>query len=230
MNELVPFGNMESDYFFDLFMDSHKNSLETLKVDRMEDFDFTTYLKDCKNLKKLSIGDGTKISSKSFLPNVESLEIEYQRMKFIKATPNIRELKINSTFDDPRDDILKWNLLEKCKFLEKLEVEDLPMDDFPIVPTLKSLTLHQMLHIDSEIFSRNPQIEELTFVLCYELTRRKSKVLKIIVGYLKNLRKLTIVDAAKIDPSAIKYVKTMCPKLKSFRIYSDLERDYVSVY
>lgn len=202
-NEMVPFGNLNSDLFFDMFMEAQKNSLEVLKVDRMDYFDFTNYLKDCHNLHHLSIGKGTKISSKLNLPNVKSLEIEYQRMNFLRAVPNIQELKINSTYDDPHSDIIKWGLFEKLKFLERLEIVDLPMDDFPIVPNLRSLTLHQMLHVDSEIFSRNPQIEELTFVLCYEITRRKSKVLKIIVGYLKKLRRLTIIDGTKVDPSAI---------------------------
>lgn len=230
MNELIPYGNMSSDVFFDTFMDAHKETLEVLKVDRLEDFEFTNYLQDCKSLRQLSVGEGTIISSKQSLPTVTSLELEYQRMNLLRATPNIRELKLNSHFDDPHADFLKWHLLSRCPLLERLEVEDLPMDDFPIVPSLKSLKLTQMLHIDSEVFSRNPQIEELTFVMCHELGRRKSKVLKIIVGYLNELKSLTIVSSTKIDPSAINYVKTKCTKLKQFRVYGDVERDFVRIY
>jgi hypothetical protein len=229
-NELIPCGNISTELFFDLFMEAHKETLEVLHVDHLEDFDFTNYLKDCKALRELSIGDGTKISSKQSLPGVTSLEIEYQRMHFLRAVPNLRELKINSNFENPHADILKWNALAKCPLLERLEVQDLPMDDFPIIPSLKALKLDSVLHLDSEIFSRNPQIEELTFVFCCELSSRKSKVLKIIVGYLSELKRLTIVSGLRIDPSAIKYVKAKCSKLEQFRIYRDVDCEIVENY
>lgn len=228
-NELIPCGNISTEIFFESFMEAHRETLEVLKVDRLEDFDFTNYLQQCHSLRHLEIGDGTKISSKQSLELV-SLEIEYQRMYFLRATPNLCELKLNSHFDDPHSDILKWNLLLRCPKLERLEVEDLPMDDFPIVPSLKSLKLIQMLHIDSEVFSRNPQINELTFVMCHELERRKSKVLKIIVGYLSELKSLTIISNSNIDISAIKYVKAKCLKLERFKIYGDANCETVKIY
>lgn len=229
-NELIPCGNISTELFFELFMETHKETLEVLRVDRLEDFDFTNYLKDCKKLRELSIGEGTKISSKQALPGVTSLEIEYQRMYFLRAVPNLRELKINSSYDNPHEDILKWNMLARCPLLERLEVQDMDLDDFPIIPSLKALKLDSILHLESEIFSRNPQLEELTFVFCSELSRRKSKVLKIIVGYLSELRSLTIVSGFKIDPSAIKYVKAKCTKLKQFIVYRDVDCDVVEIY
>lgn len=228
-NELIPYGNSSSDVFFESFMDHHKETLETLTVDRMEDFDFTNYLKDCRNLKNLSIGDGVIASSKLLLPSVSYLEVEQPRMNFIRTTPNIKELRLSSRRGEQAD-LIKWYLLARCQFLEKLEVFDLPMDDFPIIPSLKSLKLDSILHIDSEVFSRNPQIEELSFVNCHELSRRNSKVLKIIVGYLRHLRKLSIVTECKIHPSAIKYVKAKCHMLKIFRIYRNYEMDVVEIY
>lgn len=189
----------------------------------LQDFDFTAFVSSCHRLKKLSVGIDMKISSKVTVPSVQFLQTEHVRMNLIQAFPNVKEVTLLNSWYVRDDDIVKWSLLKTCEFLERLYVEDVPLDDFPTLPKLKALKLVGYVTIKSEVFKRNPQIEELTFVDCRDMSARKSKVLKIIIDYMQKLKSLKIVSSLKIEQSAIEYVKQKCADLKYFNVYKTLD-------
>jgi hypothetical protein len=203
--------------FFELFMLQHKDSLIEFEADRLRDFDFTDYIKACRNLQKIAIYSDMRISSKNPLPNVQIVEIESSRMSLLKCFHNLIELKVQTCDCD----IVKWNLLNNCPQLQRLEIEDVSLDDFPFLPSLKYLKLSYFPSIDSEIFHRNRQLNEIVFVKCKDIWARKSKVLKIIIDYIHDLRSLTIVTEHKVDSSAISYVKKKCSNLVYFNLFKD---------
>ncbi|KAG5668729.1 hypothetical protein PVAND_016656 [Polypedilum vanderplanki] len=222
-NQLSPYGHISSVQFFEQFMNNQIETLEELEADQLHDFDFTAYLQQCKKIKNLNVGIDMRLSSKQFLSEVTKVEVEQPRMNLLRCFPNVTEVKILNTYYDPQRDIVKWNLLTKCNFIHKLIIEDVSLDDFPSLPSLKCLQLEFYINVDSKIFARNPQLEEVTFIECRDMRIRKSKVLKIIVDYLKDLRSLTIVTSSKVDPSALQYVKQKCPKLKYLKVFKDLD-------
>lgn len=218
-NQLIPYGNISSVQFFATFMDLHKETLEELNADMLQDFDFTTYVAECKSLKRISVGIDLKLSSKVVVPQVEKLSTENVRISLLKSFPNLREFQLLNEIYTGDDDIVKWSLLQKCKFLWKIDIMDVSLDDFPSVPTLRSMILRDYINLKSEAFARNPQLEELTFINCNDMSARKSKVLKIIVDYMRNLKSLTIISSSKVNKSAIEYIKNKCTNLKYFNIY-----------
>jgi hypothetical protein len=222
-NQLSPYGNIASPLFFDLFMESQCESLEELAADQLHDFDFTAYLQKCKKIKTLDVGLDMRLTSRQQLPTVMKVDVQQLRMNLLRCFPNVNELRILNSYHDPNNDIVKWNLLTKCIFINKLVVEDVDLDDFPSLPSLKCLQLEFYVSLDSEIFQRNPQLEDVTFVECRDMRIRKSKVLKIIVDYLKDLRSLRIVTSSKIDPAALEHVKRKCPKIKYLKVFKDLD-------
>ncbi|XP_070507645.1 uncharacterized protein [Chironomus tepperi] len=220
-NQLIPYGNISSVQFFNDFMNLHKDTLEDLQADMLQDFDFSSYVTECKVLKKLSIGIDMRFSSKMIVDTVEQLEIEHVRMNLLKSFPNLKEVRLLNSWMDQDDDLVKWSLLRNCKYLEKIEIEDVPLDDFPSLPSVKSMKFLYYPSIKSEVFARNPQIEELMFVECKDMWTRKCKVLKIIIDYMTSLKSLKIVSRSKIDQSAMDYVRNKCTNLKYFNVYKD---------
>lgn len=222
-NQLSPYGNISSPIFFELFMNSHLESLEELEADQLHDFDFTFYLQQCKRIKTLNVGVDMRLQSKQAITEVMKVEVEQPRMNLLRCFPSAREVKILNSFYNPNNDIVKWNLLTKCCFISKLVIEDVNLDDFPSLPSLKCLQLEFYVNIDSKIFARNPQLLDVTFIECRDMCTRNSKVLKIIVDYLKDLESLAIVSISRVDPSALDYAKKKCKKLKYLKVFKDLD-------
>lgn len=204
---------IDTSNIFTDFMRLHFNTLRSLDLVMIEDFNFSQILRKLPRLENFRI-IGTPIDIYEPLTTVRKLEIEYPQL--IRHFPNLRELKLNCTQFGPYQ-IHLWDEYFNHPQLESIEVGNLSLLNFPRIKTLKKLKLINVERIYVEVFYENPQIEEVVIEKRAGLIMRYDNEVEFISNQLPNLKLLEIVGG-KICRRFLDLVKERCAHLKYLRL------------
>jgi hypothetical protein len=198
---------------FNRFMHLHLDSLQTLEIVRIEEFNFSSIIKQLTALSELKIIN-TWVDIYQPLINVTKLEIEYPHM--IKMFPNLSQLKLSCAQFGPYQ-IHLWNEYFIHENLTAIEFGNLSLLNFPKLPKLRKLRLKNVERIYVEVFYENPQIEELIIEKREGLIMRYDYEVDFVSCQLPDLRLLEIVGG-KICRRYLDLAKKRCKKLKYLRL------------
>lgn len=205
---------IDSSTYFEDFMKLHLASLVRLELIMIEEFNFSTLFKSMPNLRHLRI-IGTPIELYEPLESIEKLEIEIPSL--LRFFPNLKELKITSSSQFGPYQIHLWNEYFSHKYLSSIEIGNLSLINFPYIPTLRHLRLHNVDRIYVEVFYQNPQIEQLVIEKRPGPIMRYDYEIEFISSQLRMLKLLEIVGG-KVCRRFLDLVKARCHHLKYLRL------------
>lgn len=195
------------------FMRLHYETLRSLDLITIEDYNFSQILRELPKIVELRVIN-TPIEIYEPMMTVEKLEIEFPSL--IRFFPQLKELKICGTQFGPYQ-IHLWHEYINNSHLESVEIGNLSLLNFPSLPSMKKLKLMNVERIYVEVFYENPQIEELVIEKRFGPILRYDNEIEFITERLPELRLLEVVGG-KVCRRYLDLAKERCRKLKYLRL------------